>query len=275
MHLTKEAIEYSGNIWSVYMHRNKINGKVYIGIAKDVHDRWGINGNGYFRSKNLTVFAKAILKYGWDSFEHLIIFENMSYHDAVSKEIELIAEYKSNCCRFQNPSYGYNCTDGGDGCAGYVFSEDAEKRRVDRLKEVMATSEWKQHNMDALRAVRETPEYKQRLLDGAQKRLNSDQWWDSMRNAWNSMKNDENWHQHHDEAMRKRCKPVQCIETGDVFSSAADAGRYLGKKGHHITSCCTGNRSIAYGFHWQYYFDDVDLDDAGEATRASDANSNR
>ena len=275
MHLTNEEIDNSGNIWTVYMHRNKINGKVYIGIAKNIHDRWGLNGNGYLRSKNTTIFGKAILKYGWDSFEHIILFEHMTYNDAVAKEIELIAEYRSNCCRFQNPSYGYNCTDGGDGCEGYVFTEEAEKKRVTRLKEVMSTPEWKQHNIEALQEMRQNPEYKQRLLDGAQKRINSDQWWNSMRKAWDTMKNDEKWRKNHVDAMKKRGKPVQCVETGEVFSSAADAGRSLNKKGYHITSCCTGTRAIAYGFHWKYYFDDVDLDDAGEATRASDANANR
>ena len=46
--------------YTVYMHKNKINGKVYIGITKQKPKyRWH-NGEGY----NHQVFKRAIDKYG-------------------------------------------------------------------------------------------------------------------------------------------------------------------------------------------------------------------
>lgn len=55
----------------IYMHRNKINKKVYIGItSREPHVRWGKNGNNYNRHKH---FYSAIKKYGWDNFEHKIL----------------------------------------------------------------------------------------------------------------------------------------------------------------------------------------------------------
>ena len=49
------------------MHRNKINGKIYIGqTCQNPQKRWD-NGRGYETS---TRFFNAILKYGWDNFEH-------------------------------------------------------------------------------------------------------------------------------------------------------------------------------------------------------------
>lgn len=71
--------------------------------------RWA-NGLGY-RGQ---VFYRAIEKYGWDNIKHEILFENISKEDAVKKEIELINLYKSNCYKWNNPTYGYNATDGGD-----------------------------------------------------------------------------------------------------------------------------------------------------------------
>ena len=96
----------SKNTYSVYCHINKINNKRYIGITKDKPvDRWGKDGNGY----KTQVFGRAIEKYGWDNFEHKILFENLSKKEAENKEIELIAFYQSN-----KPDYGYNVSGGGN-----------------------------------------------------------------------------------------------------------------------------------------------------------------
>ena len=101
--------------WCVYIHRNKINNKVYIGIAKEPASyRWN-NGHGYIGS---AYFYRAIKKYGWDNFEHIIWCNNLSHEDAKKWEIRLIAIFKTNCRRYRNPEYGYNMTDGGDGSSG-------------------------------------------------------------------------------------------------------------------------------------------------------------
>ena len=93
--------------YSVYKHTNKSNGKVYIGITiNEPLVRWGKNGCGY----NKQFFGKAIRKYGWDNFEHEILFENLSHEEANNREIELIQYYKSSDIK-----YGYNIASGGSG----------------------------------------------------------------------------------------------------------------------------------------------------------------
>ena len=73
------------NNYTVYMHKNKINGKVYIGITyQNVKYRWRKNGEGYKKQK----FYNAIKKYGWDNFEHIILFENLTFEEACLKEQE-------------------------------------------------------------------------------------------------------------------------------------------------------------------------------------------
>ena len=109
--------------WCVYMHTSPSN-KKYIGITSlNPKYRWN-NGKGY---KTQIVFYRAIQKYGWKNFKHEILFEELSEQEAKEKEIELIAKYKTNLKRYQNPSYGYNNDDGGNSCShllGVPLSQD-------------------------------------------------------------------------------------------------------------------------------------------------------
>lgn len=100
----------------VYMHKNKINNKVYIGITcQKTNFRWGA-GSGY---KQQPKFYRAICKYGWNNFEHLILFENLTFEEAKKKEIEMIDKYNAF-----TKKYGYNSTKGGDGSNGVPCSEE-------------------------------------------------------------------------------------------------------------------------------------------------------
>ena len=64
--------------YCVYIHRNKINNKVYIGITNDVKRRWRCEGIEYKPSKeNTSSFWNAIQKYGFDKFEHIILECNL------------------------------------------------------------------------------------------------------------------------------------------------------------------------------------------------------
>jgi hypothetical protein len=69
----------SENRWCVYYHRNKINGKYYVGISKNTKQRWSSNGRQYVGSRH---FWKAIQKYGWDNFDHVILIENLEKEQA-------------------------------------------------------------------------------------------------------------------------------------------------------------------------------------------------
>ena len=45
------------------------------------------------------------------------------------------------------------------------------------------------------------------------------------------------------------CKPVMCIETGEVFRTVTEANKkYKG----HIGEVCKGTRLKAAGYHWKY-----------------------
>ena len=122
--------------WCVYMHTNKINNKVYVGItSENPKYRWGKNGSKYLkRNKNgeyiHPIFANALKKYkDWNNdWEHIIFAENLSESKAKHMEVLLIALYKTNACRYNHPNFGYNCTDGGEGVSGYTHSEERRKK---------------------------------------------------------------------------------------------------------------------------------------------------
>ena len=110
----KREVLFMDKKYYVYMHNNKVNNKKYIGITcrEKPEYRWGKNGNSY-RGQ---VFKTAIDKYGWNNFDHLILFEGLSAEEAYEKEKELIKKYKSN-----QKEYGYNLSVGGEhGSTGYL-----------------------------------------------------------------------------------------------------------------------------------------------------------
>lgn len=103
--------------WCVYMHTSP-SGKRYIGItSKKPEHRWQ-NGNGYCRQP---YFWKAIQKYKWDNFTHEILVDNLCMNEAYEMEKYFIGHFNSN-----NPQYGYNNTDGGEGKCGYHPSEESK-----------------------------------------------------------------------------------------------------------------------------------------------------
>ena len=107
------------NKYTVYAHINKTPSKdgiykKYIGITgKKPSYRWGKNGINYSnknKNREHTYFYKAILKYGWDNFEHKILIHGLTKEQACLWEQKLIKYYNTN-----NPKFGYNSTDGGEG----------------------------------------------------------------------------------------------------------------------------------------------------------------
>lgn len=92
------------------MHITPAN-KYYIGITSQLcTKRWGVNGKNYNRHP---YFYNAILKYGWDNIDHIILFENLSEKEAKQYEQDLIKFFNTNSSNF-----GYNLTYGGNGTIG-------------------------------------------------------------------------------------------------------------------------------------------------------------
>ena len=48
------------------------------------------------------------------------------------------------------------------------------------------------------------------------------------------------------------CKPVICLETGDVYTSVTDAAKTIGVRGNELSSHLTGKRRSIKGMHFCY-----------------------
>ena len=181
------------NNYSVYSHRNKINGKMYVGItSQNPHKRWGKNGSEY-GSKN--VFGKAIKKYGWDNFDHIILYKNFTEEDAKWKEKLLIKLHK---CKIP---YGYNMTDGGDGVAGNVWTDEMKKNQSIIMKKIMNRPEIRNKLSESLKGREFSPETIKKMSKSKTGLKRSDEFREKMKTARVGYK--------HSEETKKKISEIQ------------------------------------------------------------------
>lgn len=116
------------NIYVIYKHVNKINGKTYVGqTSLKPQDRWN-NGKGYESytilpngEKKPAHFWASICKYGWNNFEHKVLIHGLTKSQADFWEKKLIKEWD-----LMNPQKGYNKKEGGSN--GKLSDEIIDKR---------------------------------------------------------------------------------------------------------------------------------------------------
>lgn len=89
----------------VYAHINKSNGKIYIGKTSNPNRRWYVSNY-----TGCEYFYRAIKKYGWKGFNHIILAQCSLEEDAFKFERELISHYNST-----DSTKGYNIALGGLG----------------------------------------------------------------------------------------------------------------------------------------------------------------
>ena len=222
-------------MYTVYQHKNKINGKVYIGITSQKPEQRWRNGEGYKSSPH---FYSAIQKYGWDNFEHNILFVELTKEQACLKEQELIKEFNSI-----NREYGYNSTSGGD---IFVMNEETKQKISQALMGNQnnlghSCSEEKKKKISEAQKGREfTEEHKQKLSEAAKNR---------------HVPCSEEKKQTLKEKSHK--KPVYCEELNKVFESVQECGRQLGIPATNITKLCNGRGKTLKGYHLRYYNDTI------------------
>jgi len=106
--LTEKKWDINKNV--IYIYTNKINGKKYCGITcRPLRVRSGFKGRNYVNSNPTSKFARAITKYGWDSFTVSILYHDLTRSQACNIECQVIRELS-----LLDDRYGYNITTGGD-----------------------------------------------------------------------------------------------------------------------------------------------------------------
>ena len=221
----------------VYKHTCP-NGKVYIGISKNVLKRWG-NGHGYKRNYH---FYNAIIKYGWDNIKHEILYTGLTKDEACIKEIELIEKYNS-----ANPDYGYNNTYGGE-CYEHTPQSRQKMSEIHKGKGHKHTEESKRKLSEAHKG-KKFSEASKAKMSATHKAMPTPKGFDRTgKTPWNKgLKGVENvggnapW-----------ARKVINLDTGEVFACIKDAEKIYGVK---VGEVCRGKRNKCGGYRWKYYDD--------------------
>ena len=234
--------EHQDKIYKVYRHTlpmhisGKRNDMVYIGITcQKIENRWRKNGDGYKQCRH---FYNAIQKYGWDSFNHEVLFDELTKEEAEQKEIGLIAFYKSN-----DSSFGYNIKSGGNAPLSEV-----------RSKPVICV---------------ETQVVYESAVDAGRKLGISNSTISSCCNGNNKVAGGYHWmfaDEYSDENVKlllkrtesKKSKQVMCVDNGKIYHSISEASLDTCILASNIGQCCAGKYSHAGGLRWLYLDDATD-----------------
>ena len=256
----------------VYKHTNKINNKIYIGITKygdNPNIRWR-NGMGYTSNKK---FFSDILKYGWNNFNHEILEQNLTLAQASKKEAFYIQQYNS----VEN---GYNqiYSSGEITKEGYAAISKALtgiKRKQESIEKQMAT---KKERYGSGRGIHYLGNSKKVICNETGDifaSLKEAERWSGSTKICDCCKGNRKTAGKHpitgqsltwsyapedsivtisceEDRIMKTIKQVQCIETQNIYDSAAEAYRQTGIAACNILRVCRGLRQTAGGFHWQF-----------------------
>ena len=106
----------------IYKITNLVNGKMYIGQAVDIEERW-IRHKRDWKIDKTKVLYKAIRKYGIENFSFEII-EECSEKELSNLEIYYIWYYHTYL--YDEKCNGYNMTIGGETIKGYRHTEESK-----------------------------------------------------------------------------------------------------------------------------------------------------
>lgn len=242
--------------YSVYLHRNLTNGKVYIGItSQKPWKRWD-SGWGYQKNKH---FWDSIQKYGWDAFEHTILFSGLTPEEAFTKERELIAEYDS--CDYRK---GYNCSPGGEfgflGASGENHPMYGKHHTEEAKAKMSASRKGKPYSPERLARFRAGLD-REALRERALKNIA----------GFNRgvPKTEEHKRKIAESNRGKKRSPETCRKVGEArrkpilqytregvlvqeWDSIKSAAIKINIQPGHISKVCTGQRKTAGGYIWRH-----------------------
>lgn len=200
----------------IYLYTNKKNGKKYVGQTNEEKRRL----QEHVR-KNVTVFDRAVTKYGIESFDYKVIDSAKTQEEANEKEMFWIKKLNSKA-----PN-GYNMTDGGETSSGYHHTYEARKKMSLTKKSTMY-GVGKNNNFYGKHHTAETRE--------------------KMRKAWTKERKEKTvkilMAHHHTQNVRNKT-------TGKEFASIKEAADFYNLKATHISRVLKGKRKTTGGFEWE------------------------
>lgn len=209
----------SRNKYCVYMHKNKLNGKVYVGLTSMIPEERWCNGKGYHTGH----FRYAIDKYGWDNFEHIILKDNLTKSEASYWERYYIQQYNST-----DRNYGYNISLGGE-CGGHPQTEETRKK----IAKNYVGFKGRKHTIQSKIKMSESSSGKNHPNFG---KHHSEQFKRKLSKS----------------ALRNRGRLFLCVELDKIFDNLNDDYLETTCPKSAIVQCCQGKQKQSKGYHWKY-----------------------
>ena len=238
----------SDALYCVYCHISP-HGKKYVGITSTnpPTKRWGHNGYGYIKN---THFYRAIQKYGWNNFEHLILKENLSAEEAAALERKLILEWN-----LLDSNYGYNLSGGGEGALSELTRQrmsEAQKGNQNS-KGVHPSEDTKQKISSSLKRY-----YSNHPNPMLGRKLTEEQI-AKLKNRLVTEETRKKMRENHADVSGSKnpsAKAVCCFsKDGDFieyFSTASEGAKKYQVDLSSIIKCCRGKNKTCGGFIWKY-----------------------
>lgn len=136
----------------IYSFLNKVNGKQYIGSAKDLYLR--LNEQLSHRKSNKALQA-AISKYGIDNF-NFCIYEFFTYENKASS-FKLLTDLETIYIRKFKFKDLYNFLENASSSEGYKHTDEAIKKMVKRLEDKTNHPFWGKHHDDKTKSLISKP----------------------------------------------------------------------------------------------------------------------
>lgn len=201
----------------VYLHRNKINNKCYVGqTCQKPEYRWGKNGWHYHEQP---YFYRAIEKYGWDNFDHIILETDIPADQIDERECFWAGYYHALAPE------GYTLH------VGKYATKDTSSI-LKRTRSEASLEHW------------QDPEYQRKVSQGRKK-----MWQEASPDCKEKMLANLD---RSGAGGKARSKEVECVETKMRYASTREAERLTGINHANISQACTGKRKTAGKFHWRY-----------------------
>ena len=246
---------------------------MYIGYtSRTVNERWGKNGSGYLstnRNGQLCQprFANAILKYGWDNFEHIIVRDDIdTIEEAHNLEQVLISEYNST-----DEHYGYNMTEGGEGMKGIHPTQETRVKMSIAKKGAIPWNKGVKGQIAWNKGQHHTEKTKTKISNSKKGQTPWNKGTKGVMNAWNKGLKGQYPQEtiekmtvaNRSEEKIRRTKEVNSIavylvELNKIYPSIEMAHQETKVHKSNIVQVCKGKRKTAGGFHWKYAGDVID-----------------